>query len=141
MLIDEAAFDRITDLIVESGSIQEFEKENGKLKGRMMITLGELPEDLGIELDPNRKAYVFNGSFDFYDSIVGTVLYLDPLETAGGIWITPQEEGAEPPAKEWVEFFFETLVSHIEEDGSFGIPMYTYVNDNSDFTVVPARPE
>lgn len=141
MLIDEKAFDTVTGILVENGTIQRFEEENGKLKGRMMITLGELPEDLGMELDPERKSYVFLGSFDFYDSVVGAALYLDPIEPAGGVWVTPQVDGAEAPDKSWVEFFFQTLVSHIEEDGSFGIPMYTYVNDTSDFTVVPIRPE
>ena len=141
MLINEEMFDKVTDLLVEGGTIQQFESENGKLKGRMMITLGELPEDLGIEPDQDKKAYVFNGSFDFYDSIVGVALYLDPLELASGVWITPQEEGAEEPAKDWVEFFIQTLVSHIDEDGGFGVPMYTYVNDTSDFTVIPVRPE
>lgn len=141
MLINEEMFDKVTDFLVERRTIQEFESEKGKLKGRMMITLGELPEDLGIELDPKKKAYVFNGSFDFYDSIVGVALYLDPLELASGVWITPQKDDAEKPEKEWVEFFIQTLVSHIDEDGGFGIPMYTYINDTSDFTVVPASPE
>lgn len=141
MLINEEMFDKVTELLVERGTIREFESENGKLKGRMMITLGEIPEDLGIELDPDKKSTVFNGSFDFYDSIVGVVLYLDPLEMASGVWITPQTDSSDQPAEEWIEFFIQTLVSHIDEDGGFGIPMYTYVNDSSDFTVVPVRPE
>ncbi|MGV1199655.1 hypothetical protein [Enterococcus casseliflavus] len=141
MLINEEMFDKVTDFLVERGTIQEFESKNGKLKGRMMITLGELPEDLGIEIDPEKKAYVFNGSFDFYDAIVGVALYLDSLELASGVWVTPQKDDAEEPAKEWIEFFIQTLVSHIDEDGGFGIPMYTYVNDTSDFTVVPGSPE
>ncbi|MEB6051562.1 DUF3396 domain-containing protein [Enterococcus gallinarum] len=58
MLINEEMFDKVTDLLVERRTIQEFESKKGKLKGRMMITLGELPEDLGIELDPKKKAYV-----------------------------------------------------------------------------------
>ncbi|MEB6051563.1 hypothetical protein MXL43_02025 [Enterococcus gallinarum] len=72
---------------------------------------------------------------------MGVALYLDPLELASGVWITPQKDDAEKPEKEWVEFFIQTLVSHIDEDGGFGIPMYTYINDTSDFTVVPASPE
>ncbi|MEY8584160.1 hypothetical protein [Ligilactobacillus animalis] len=140
MLIDEAAFNNMTDALVEQGIIQKFEQENGKITGKMMITAGELPEGSEIELDPNREAYVFNGSFDFYDSSVGVVLYLDPMEPVGNIWITPQVEDAEPPAKVWIKFFFKTLITSIEDDGTFGLPICSYVNDTADFTAVPARP-
>ena len=46
-----------------------------------------------------------------------------------------------PADLEMVEFFLKTLTEHIEEDGSFGIPIYSFINDTSDMTVVPVSQE
>jgi hypothetical protein len=40
-----------------------------------------------------------------------------------------------------VEFFIKTLMQSIEPDGSFGVPVYSFVSDTSDMTVVPAKAE
>lgn len=40
-----------------------------------------------------------------------------------------------------MEFFIKTLVTHIAEDGSFGVPIYSFVNDTCDMTVIPELPE
>lgn len=44
---------------------------------------------------------------------------------------------SEEPEREWIEFFIQTLVKNIQPDGSFGVPMYTFICDVGDFTVVP----
>lgn len=137
MLIDRELFDTLTDSLMTEGVIQKFENEHGKIVGKMMITLGELPEELGIEFDSTRKVYIFNGTFDFYDVIIGVALYLEPLEFASSIWVTPQTDEAIPPSDEWVRYFIRILTSHIEKDGRFGIPMYTYISEDAEFTVIP----
>ena len=62
-------------------------------------------------------------------------------EPATGIWVTPKEEDAEAPAGDWVEFFIKTLASSIDQDGSYGIPIYSLVNATADLTVVLTAPE
>ncbi|MHA3066820.1 hypothetical protein [Lacticaseibacillus saniviri] len=140
MLIDKKAFDTVTGALKEQGVIRDFEAQNGKITGHMMITIGEIPEDLTVKLDPNRKSYIFIGSFDFYDATVGLAIYLDKFEIASGVWSTPQVVNAESPTREWIEFFIRILVGNIDADGGFGVPMYTYISDSADFTVVPGRP-
>ena len=62
-------------------------------------------------------------------------------EPGSGIWVTEQVEGADPPSQEWVEFFVATLIKHIEPDGSFGYPIYTFATDTADMTLVPTKEE
>ena len=57
------------------------------------------------------------------------------------MWITFQTEDAEQPSQEWAQFFLETLFSNINDDGSYGVPMYTFTSDTSDFTCVPTIDE
>ena len=61
------------------------------------------------------------------------------LKILSPLWVTEQTENAEQPDKVWIKFFLTTLAENISDDGSFGVPMYTFLNDNSDFTVVPTR--
>ena len=68
-------------------------------------------------------------------------MYTEDRKLATGLWVTPQEEDAEAPARDWIEVFIKTLVSSINEDGSYGVPIYSLVNDNADLTVVPTAPE
>ena len=68
----------------------------------------------------------------------GIVLNTVTNEAGSGIWLTPQSEDAEEPAKEWIEFFIEKLLGCIDDDGSFGVPICTLISDAADFTVVPA---
>lgn len=141
MLKDKAQFEIVEEALRKNGSIARFEKECGPVKGRMMITLADIPE--GIEITEQREAdpTAFEASFDFYDSTVGMALYIKDRTPATGIWVSLQKEGAEAPARDWIEFFIKTLVSSIDEDGSYGIPIYSLVNDTADLTVVPTAPE
>ena len=95
------------------------------------------PENLEIQLTGDKLPYAFEASFDFYDASVGLALYTDTMQVASGLWITPQKENAEPPSDDWINFFIEKLLSAIRKDGSFGIPIYSFVNDTCDMTIIP----
>lgn len=141
MLIDKEMFDVVESMLIKQGKIAAFEAENGKILGRMMITQADVPEGIDIRGDDGKAPQAFEASFDFYDSTVGLALFTDSKEAASGIWITPQKAGAEPPAQVWIEFFVEKLKESIEDDGSYGTPIYSFVNDACDMTIVPAKPE
>lgn len=140
MLADKELFAEIEKILAEQGVIDEFEKENGKIKGRMMITIGEVPANLKDDIPIEEGDRVFVGTFDFYNASVGLVLNTVTMTVKGGMWVTNQVEDAEPPSKEWSEFFIGTLAKNIRSDESFGVPMYTFCTDEADFTVVPTRP-
>ena len=137
MLADSELFEVVENCLKEKGIIERFENENGKIIGRMMITLGNVPDNLKNEVRINDGDYVFIGTFDFYDASVGMVLNPKTMKVNSGLWITEQIENAEPPSKEWCDFFIETLEENIHEDGSFGYPLYTFCSSTGDFTVVP----
>lgn len=118
--------------------IQDFEMNNGKITGHMMITEGKIPDELNLKLDNSRPYFIFEGSFDFYDSKISMGLYLDKFEPIGKLWQTPQNLNAKPIDKIWIEFFVQNILDNISDKGDFGIPMYFYMNDSSDFSVVPA---
>lgn len=50
MLADKDLSGYVEPKLKARGIIDEFEKANGKIKGRMMITKIEFPEELGIEI-------------------------------------------------------------------------------------------
>lgn len=138
MLDDENKFKEVESFLIKRGTIKAFEEENGKITGRMMITLTEIPSELDVHIEESKSLHAFKCSFDFYDSSLGIALYTNTLEIACGMWVTPQVDGADEPSQEWCEFFIETLLKGINEDGSFVVPIYTFVNDTSDFSVMPA---
>lgn len=138
MLADREQFAVVEKALTDNGVLEKFEQENGKIRGRMMITVVDIPEQINNAAKRTKSLVGFDCSFDFYDSSIGIALYTDTKEAVGDLWITPQMKGAEPPSREWVEFFIKTLIEHIEEDGSFGCPMYSFLTDESDLTVVPA---
>ncbi len=85
--------------------------------------------------------FAFEGSFDFYEASIGLAIDVITHDVYGGIWVTPQIEGAEAPDRSWIEFFVKTLMEHIESDGSFGVPMYTFLADVGDITIIPVADE
>ena len=98
----------------------------------------DIPEDIKIE--KNKKSiYAFECSFDFYDVSIGIVLDTKELKVLSPIWATEQIPNAEQPDRVWIDFFLKTLAENISDDGSFGVPIYTFLNDSSDFTVTPTR--
>lgn len=139
MLFDKRKFDAVEAILTQKGSIAKFENENGIINGRMMIDIVDSPSNLNIIIPDGY--YAFGASFDFFDCAIGMVLNPKTKEVGSGIWVTEQVEGAEPPSQEWIDFFVATLVNHIEPDGSFGYPMFTFATDTADMTVVPTKEE
>lgn len=141
MLIDPSAFERLEEILKEQGKIDKFEEDSGKILGRLMITLGDIPNDIKDEiLKSNREEdlYIFNCSFDFYDSFLGVALYKKNLELASGIWITEQKDNAEAPSKDWIDFFIKILVENvIQNKDGFRYPIYAFVNNESEMIIVP----
>ena len=137
MLVNTKQFAVVEKALTDNGALERFEKENGKIKGRMMITVIDIPEEIPVTVKGKKSPVGFDCSFDFYDSSIGLALYTDTKEAASGFWVTQQVQGAEQPSQEWIEFFIKTLIENIEEDGSFGYPMYSFLADESDLTVVP----
>lgn len=90
---------------IKQGIIANFEKTNGKVTGRMMITVIDIPDDIKVnEINTDQSLVSFGCSFDFYDCSLGIALYPKSMQIASGVWVTPQSPEAEVPAKEWVEF-------------------------------------
>lgn len=145
MLIDPQAFEILEKGLTEEGKIEKFEKESGKILGRAMLTLGDIPSDLKEEVLKDNKLedlYIFNCSFDFYDSILGVALYKENLEIASGVWATEQVDDATPPSEDWIKFFINILYEYImESEDRFGYPIYMFVNDYSEMIITPVDPE
>lgn len=139
MLIDKELFETVEEQLIQNGKLKDFESEYGKVKGRMMITRTSIPDGVDIKIIPHKIPQAFEASFDFYDSTIGLALYTDIKEVATGLWVTPQTDNADPPAQEWIEFFVQKLIESIDDDGSYGTPIYSFVNDTCDMTIVPTK--
>lgn len=138
MLKDKKAFDVVEKTLEEKGIIEKFEKENGKILGRVMITLTDKPDILEEEIN-DKNVHFFECSFDFYDFTLTTGLNVRTKEPVCGIIVNTKDGKEKDIDRAWIEFFIKTLVENISEDGSFGIPMYSFINDTCDFTVVPTE--
>ena len=140
MLADKKIFQLVEDALLKNGAIERFEKEQGKIRGHMMVTLCDIPDEYLTTKVEGENVYGFEASFDFYDSTAAFALYPRSKAVGSGVWVTPQVEGADAPRREWIEFFLHTVLDSIEEDGSFGVPIYSFVADVGDLTVVPTKP-
>ena len=136
MLIDKDKFEIVEKMLTEQGRIEAFEQENGAILGRMMITTDTMPEELAEEVEIKDDLTVFTASFDFYDMTVSAAVYTQSKKVAK-MWLTPQADDAEQPAREWISFFIEKLFMGIGDEGGYGIPMCSFVTDTSDMTIVP----
>ena len=139
MLICGNLFGELENALIENGTIEKFEKKNGKVKGRMMITLADIPN--GIDVEENEKhLQAFECSFDFLDVTFIVVVNTHEQKTVSSVWINKQKPDAEEPDKTWMDFFLKTLSLSFFDDGSYSCPLYTFLNDSADFTVVPDFP-
>lgn len=137
MLVDKELFFEVENILREQGTLERFEEQNGEITGHMMITMMEIPPELGFD-GISDSVRAFCASFDFYDMMIGLAFDLNTMELIPHMWFTPQTDDAVEPSSEWVEFFVKTLCENISEEG-FGVPIYSFVNDHSDFTVVPTK--
>lgn len=83
MLIDPSSFKRLEESLIEQGKIEKFEKESGKILGRVMITIGSIPDDIKEDVlrdNEEDDLIIFNCSFDFYNSTLGIALYKKRFE-------------------------------------------------------------
>ena len=96
MLADKQRFHVFEKELEKKGFLDKLQKENGPIRGRMMIDLVDLPEDLTFHFQEGRKVLAFEGTFDIYDMALGIALYTDPLEAASGLWMTPQTDAENP---------------------------------------------
>ena len=101
MLVNTEDFEVLEKILREKGKIQKFENECGKILGRVMITFGEIPENLKDDILSGHKEeelYIFNCSFDFYETLIGIAIGKNDMKPVLRIWVTEQEEGAERPS-------------------------------------------
>ena len=139
MLADQKMLDAVEQFLRERGDIARFEKEFGPITGRMMITTREdLPYGLEVPGIENHTPVFFEATFDFYDMAIGIAMDTANLQVLSGLWNRPQTEHIEQVDQAWVDFFIKTLLKGIsKEDGSYVVPIYSFVNDTSDMTIVP----
>ena len=139
MLADREFFAKVEMKLIEDGMIKRFEEEGGKITGRMMIVNTEVPHDLKDKIMLGKQDYAFEATFDFLDVAIGIALDTKGLKNRSGFWLRAQVDDPEEPQKEWAEYFINTLVKHINSDGTFSDPILTFITEKNDFTIVPTK--
>lgn len=139
MLIDERKFDKLGQKLFMDGVLQAFEKANGPIKGRMMVTEGKIPPEMLTRLQPelmkNPRWMVVEGSFDFSNYTIGMVVGLNPVHPIANGWLTPQlNHPGIKPDQHWQEFFMEKVMDAIDDKGKIDLPLYTWISDHNDLT-------
>ena len=137
MLSNPEMFQAVEDGLRAMGTIQSFEDENGPILGRIMITTTEIPEGVPVKRADTENLTAFEASFDFCNVALGVVVDTKKKTLESSVWGRYQVPGAQRPSDDWVKFLIRTLFEQIRDDGSYGIPMYSFVNDTADFTAVP----
>ena len=140
MLNNPEQFKNVETALKAMGTIKAFEDENGPILGRVMITTTEIPEGMNVQRTDKENLTAFEASFDFCNVALGIVVDTKKKTLESSVWGKYQVPGAQRPSEEWVKFFIRTLFEHIGDDGSYGIPMYSFVNNTADFTAVPTAP-
>ena len=137
MLNNPEQFKAVEAGLAAMGTIKAFEDENGPILGRVMITTTEIPDSVPIQRTDRDNLTAFEATFDFCNVALGVVADTKKKTLESSVWGRYQAPSAQRPSDDWVKFFIRTLFEHIGDDGSYGIPMYSFVNDTADFTAVP----
>lgn len=140
MLKNPELFKNVEAGLRSMGTIKAFEDEHGKILGRAMITLTDIPETIEVGRADKESLTAFEITFDFCNVALGIAVDAKRKTLESSVWGRYQAPGAQPPGEEWIRFFIRTLFENIRPDGSFGIPMYCFVNNTADFTAVPTAP-
>ena len=140
MLSNPEMFKTVEDGLNNMGVIKDFEDKNGPILGRVMITTTDIPDGVNVKREDRENLTAFEASFDFCNVALGVVVDAKKKTLESSVWGRYQVPGAARPSEEWVKFFIQTLLEHIDDEGNFGVPMYAFVNDTSDFTAVPTMP-
>ena len=135
MLKNPELFKNVETGLRSMGTIKAFEDEHGKIIGRAMITLTDIPESIEVKRPDRENLTAFEITFDFCNVALGMKKTLE-----SNVWGRYQAPNAQRPSDEWVKFFIRTLFENLAPDGTCGIPMYSFVNDTADFTAVPTAP-
>lgn len=137
MLKNPELFRNVETGLRSMGTIKAFEDDHGKILGRAMITLTDIPESVEVKRPDRENLTAFEITFDFCNVALGIAVDTKKKTLESSVWGRYQEPNAQRPSEEWVKFFIRTLFEHIGDDGTFGFPMYSFVNDTADFTAVP----
>ena len=140
MLKNPELFRNVETGLRSMGTIPAFEEAHGKILGRAMITLTDIPASIEVQRADKEKLTAFEMTFDFCNVALGVAVDVKRKTLESSVWGRYQAPGAQPPSEEWVKFFIRTLFENIGDDGAYGIPMYCFVNDTADFTAVPTAP-
>ena len=140
MLSNPELFKTVEAGLTSMGTIKAFEDVNGPILGRVMITTTKIPDGVNVKRTDVENLTAFEATFDFCNVALGVVADTKKKTLESSVWGRYQVPGAQRPSDDWVKFFIRTLFEHIGDDGSFGIPMYSFVNDTADFTAVPTAP-
>ena len=140
MLKNPQLFNNVEAGLRSMGTIKAFEDVHGKILGRAMITLTDIPESVEVRRADKENLTAFEITFDFCSVALGIAVDVKKKTLESSVWGRYQAPGTQPPSEEWIKFFIQTLFENIRDDGSFGIPMYCFVNNTADFTVVPTAP-
>ena len=112
-----------TDMVI--GTISAGEINNGKLMDRGVLVSALMFESADV------KVYRFPDATEREESIGNRICALADN--------TPECKALELMFP-GTNLHTRTLFENIRDDGSFGIPMYCFVNNTADFTVVPTAP-
>ena len=137
MLSNPELFKAVETGLTSMGTIKAFEDENGPILGRIMIDTTDIPKEVAIKRADRENLTAFEATFDFCNVALGVVVDTKKKTLESSVWGRYQVPGAQRPSDDWVKFFIRTLFEQIGEDGSYGVPMYSFVNDTADFTAVP----
>lgn len=137
MLSNPEQFKTVESALKAMGTIEAFEADNGQILGRAMITTTDIPDGVTVKRTDRENLTAFEISFDFCNVALGVVVDTKKKTLESSVWGRYQVAGAQHPSEEWVKFFIRTLFEQIGDDGSYGIPMYSFVNNTADFTAVP----
>ena len=137
MLIDKKQFEEIERSLRENGELAAFESENGEVPGRMMITTGTLPAEMADEAEKAAGAVIFECSFDFCDVVFGVAVDIKTLKVVVPLWTMSQTDEVEEPAREWSTFFIKTLFRYISLDGTYRVPVCTFINNDAVYSYAP----
>ena len=140
MLSNPEAFAQVEQMLMDNGTIAQFEADQGPITGRMMIDRGTVPSTLADSVPVDEDTVVFTGTFDFCNSAVGVAVNTKTGKQVGKVWIEEQKTGAYQPTEEWVKYFLNVLADGIR-GGSYGVPIYAFVNDKAGFELYPSAPD
>ena len=135
MIADKNLFSLAEYTIMQKGVLQAFEKENGKIMGRMLILPAAIPDEILGLIDAEREMVAFEASFDFIDTTIGAVLYRNPKGFDENMWFGLQREDSVEPTQDWIDFFLNAVWDQIPDEGEFHAPFFSFINEKNALTI------